>query len=339
MKVINVDGNMEYLKKILGIEVRYKENEGNPALPNFIRSRYEMERVGLSGIDAVFVYPRGEHEPTDVLKKHLRIIENAYKAKTVLILNRLTFRQRECLLRERIPFVVEGKQIYLPFLAVYLQKRCDGEAPEKQTWAPATQVLLLHYLYGGCGEIRMSEAAKSLGFTPMSISRACKQLEESGLIQTKRKGVDKILFCDKRPKELFLAADPFWLNPVKRTVYVLKKEAGNGLLLGGLSALSGLTSLNPPHVMCYASDSVSKWAKSASPALQDGDGQCAVELWRYDPKRLSKGNSVDPLSLALALRDEKDERVEAAVEEMLERTWREIDGERNRGLREVVSGL
>ena len=40
-------------------------------------------------------------------------------------------------------------------------------------------------------------------------------------------------------------------------------------------------------------------------------------------------NIVDELSLALALREDADERVEEAVEEMLNELWRKIDGYRN----------
>ncbi len=38
---------------------------------------------------------------------------------------------------------------------------------------------------------------------------------------------------------------------------------------------------------------------------------------------------VDELSLALSLREDADERVEEAVEEMLNNLWRKIDGNRN----------
>jgi hypothetical protein len=42
-----------------------------------------------------------------------------------------------------------------------------------------------------------------------------------------------------------------------------------------------------------------------------------VEMWRYDPRKLSKEKMVDGLSLALSLKEDADERVEEAVEEML----------------------
>ena len=63
--------------------------------------------------------------------------------------------------------------------------------------------------------------------------------------------------------------------------------------------------------------------------LQDSDSQVAVEMWRYDPQKLSNTKMVDKLSLALSLREDTDERVEEAVEEMLNTLWRKIDGNRN----------
>ncbi len=43
---------------------------------------------------------------------------------------------------------------------------------------------------GGCGELMTSRAAKELEFTPTSISRASRQLEEMGLVKTEIKGPD-----------------------------------------------------------------------------------------------------------------------------------------------------
>ena len=50
-------------------------------------------------------------------------------------------------------------------------------------------------------------------------------------------------------------------------------------------------------------------------SLQDSQVQVAVEMWRYNPRKLSTRNIVDELSLALALREDADERVEEAMEE------------------------
>ena len=64
-------------------------------------------------------------------------------------------------------------------------------------------------------------------------------------------------------------------------------------------------------------------------SLLNSQVQVAVEMWRYNPRKLSMRNIVDELSLALALREDADERVEEAVEEMMNELWRKIDSYRN----------
>lgn len=57
--------------------------------------------------------------------------------------------------------------------------------------------------------------------------------------------------------------------------------------------------MTPQSAECFATNTVAKWDRMASNRLQSTDDQCAVELWRYDPKKLSTGNSVDKLSLGI----------------------------------------
>ncbi len=61
----------------------------------------------------------------------------------VLVLEQITARQKEYLLREKIAFIVDGKQIYLPFMAAYLQERCDAEKKsDREEILPSAQMLL-----------------------------------------------------------------------------------------------------------------------------------------------------------------------------------------------------
>lgn len=319
---------MEYLKSVLGIRVVY--GTGNiTGVPNYIYDRYRLQEVSLDGKKAVFVYPNAELDAVDVIKKHLKRIQAAMEAPAILVLDHLTYRQREYLLRDHIPFVVDGKQIYLPFMAVYLQQRADSEKSEMTAILPSAQLLLLYYLYHGCGELLTSDAAEALSFTATSISRASRQLEDLGLVQTEKRGVQKVLYSEKPPQELFEAAKSHLENPIKRTIYVPKTQIKEKLLMSGYSALSAYSMLNPPATECYAAKSITAWGKNASGRLQNSEDQCAVELWRYDPGKLSHGESVDRLSLALALQADRDERIEEAVEEMLADVWGELDGKRN----------
>ena len=92
---------MEYLNRVLGIHVFYLE-ETVTSIPNFIHARYEIKKVTLDGKAAVFVYPKDELESVDVVKKHIGRISRAEGAPAVLVLDHLTHRQKEYLLRDHI---------------------------------------------------------------------------------------------------------------------------------------------------------------------------------------------------------------------------------------------
>jgi len=319
---------MSYLGKVLGIKEVY-ENVDFEHFPNYISTRYQLKAVSLDGINVVFVYPQTELEQIETLKKHIERIKRTVILPIVLILKELTFRQKEYLIRERIPFVVEGKQIYLPFMALYLQERCSAEKQPLEEILPSAQMLLLHFIYRGAKELSTSQAAKHLELTPTSISRASKQLEEMGLLHTKKNGVQKILFSEDSPKDLFEKSKKVLLNPVKRAVFIPDELVKENLAESGYLALSHYSMLNPPNIKCYASTTISEWKEVSTHTLHDSINQVQVEMWRYDPRKLSENSVVDKLSLALSLREDADERIEEAVEEMLDDFWREIDGYRN----------
>ena len=319
---------MEYLEKVLGIKTVY-EKAGSGHFPNFILARYRLQPVLLDGVKAIFLYPRTELEQIETLKKHIERIKKTEQIPAVLILKELTFRQKEYLIRERIPFVAEGKQIYLPFMALYLQERCSAEKRHHEEILPSAQMLFLHFIYQGGGELFASRAAKDLSLTPTSISRASKQLEQLNLLHIRKSGVQKILFSDDSPELLFRNAEDRLFNPVKRTVYIPKEQLESDLLESGYLALSEYSMLNVPNVRCYAAAGISEWNGMSTNILYDSATQAAVELWRYDPRKLSDGKAVDVLSLFLALREDADERVGEAAEEMLNNLWRRLGGNGN----------
>ena len=80
---------MEYLKRVLGIEVLY-ENKALEHLPNFINTRYVSQRVFLNGQKVVFLYPKNELEQVETLKKHLERVKKSADCPVVLVLEQGT---------------------------------------------------------------------------------------------------------------------------------------------------------------------------------------------------------------------------------------------------------
>ena len=72
---------MEYLNKVLGIEVVYR-NGKLEHLPNFIAARYRLQRASMNGQGVIFLYPKTELEQVEVLKKQIARIQ---KMRTCLL--------------------------------------------------------------------------------------------------------------------------------------------------------------------------------------------------------------------------------------------------------------
>ncbi len=319
---------MEYLNELFGLDVKHIDESLSP-LPNYLSARYRFEVVSIEGCKAVFLYPKGEVSDVEALKKHLSHIEKEESKVAVLVYKDLPARKREYLIRTKIPFIAEGKQAYLPFIGTCLSKRGDKEKVDREELLPSSQLLFLLFIYKGCRDLYTSEAARILALTPTSISRASKELVDNGLLQIRKEGVQRILYSDKKPKELFTLSKDKLLNPVKKTVYISKESLDEDLPKSGLSALGELSLLNEPSVESYASGSIEKWKGVNSPHLYDQKKQVALEMWRYDPKKLTKSKTVDVLSLALSFNKNSDERIEEALDSLLDGLWREIDSKAN----------
>lgn len=63
-------------------------------------------------------------------------------------------------------------------------------------------------------------------------------------------------------------------------------------------------------------------ARGVEELLTVDEADLEVEVWTYKPSLLSEGPAVDQLSLYLSLRDDTDERVQSALDEMMRGvTW------------------
>ena len=119
--------------------------------------------------------------------------------------------------------------------------------------------------------------------------------------------------------EYFDKARPFIKSPIKKVVYV--KSAPEGALVAGIEALAALSMINPPSHPVRAI-SRGNMNKADIDILKNKDiakdeKLVELEIWDYDPKKFTNKQHVDLLSLYMSLKEEKDERVEQALEEAL----------------------
>ena len=94
------------------------------------------------------------------------------------------------------------------------------------------------------------------------------------------------------------------------------------MVFAGETALSEKTMLNPNRIQTYAIYHKLFDKRQLVKELVDPDKQIRLEVWEYDPKQFGNGNVADSLSVVLSFIENEDERIEAVIEELLEKELR-----------------
>ena len=308
---------MDYITKILGVPVVRTEWKQQASLPFFLNEKYTFEQADVGGVSCLIVRPIEELDTINAIKKHVARMHAVSGRQIVFELTAISRQRRKSFIDAKIAFVVPEKQIYLPFLGSFLTERCDSEglvlATEKLQ--PSAQMMLFAYILNGNKPMPMTPFAERFAFSAMTITRAANQLVELGLLNKSNSvGAQKMLHTELDTKQLYRKAAPHLIQPIRTTVFIEKSAVTRDMFPAGLSALSDMSMLNPPEV--------ETWGMAGSrQKLIDTEKQCALQLWRYDPRRISQTDEIDALSLAASLADNTDERVEQCIEEILEKIW------------------
>lgn len=311
---------MKYLENTLRLKNTYQNWDKEDKLPYFLLDRYRIQKVLLGSTNVFFLFPKGNLETITAIKKHIAFITKIEQLPVVLILERCSYRQRKALIENGISFVVENKQIYLPFMGTYLQEIFDPEPFNASHLLPSAQLLLFYYIYSKKQELPMSGLEKKFELSAMSVSRAVKQLEEAKLIRTFKLGVNKIMTSSDRGKDLYEKAMPLLQSPVKKEGYVEKDILLQDSCKAGLSALSEYSMLNPPAIETKAVSQLKEVV--LQPGVVDTEKEQRIQIWSYNPFLLAKNDCIDILSLHQSLKDNQDERIQKELQETLNNFWK-----------------
>ena len=303
-------------ENVFGVPVRYEAWDKQSQIPLYIAGGYDFRTAYILNVRCIMLKPKEMLVTLPALKKQIAKIQEIDPAPIVLETKAVSSFRRKSLIENNIPFITD-KQVFLPFVGTLL---CDEKAPEPKTekFVFSSQQLLLFYLYSRKSRLYISEAAKILPFTAMTLTRAVKQLEGTDLFSVTKDGVNKVIEARQTRAALFEKAKPYLQSPVRKTGYMEKSQLTSDMVYAGETALADKTMLNPGKVMTYAVSEKDFDKKLLSQELIDPKKQVRLELWAYSPKLFSNDACADVLSVALSFADHPDERIEEAVEEMLE---------------------
>ena len=264
------------------------------------------------------------------LKKTYAQMQQLSRHPVAFCFDALTDAQRKSLLENGIPFVSAPSTIFLPFLGVAFRKRKKLVARKVKRvsdvaskLSPSAQAFFLFMLYkvkDGC--ISKAQAAQMSGWGPMSVVRYSRELAERGLVKEIESGRSIMITCAGTGRALFEKALPYLDSPIRERKKIIRPQNFSSLPLAGECALSQVTQLAEPRspVAACAPRSPEARIKGIPAEKRSLIDEVFVELqvWKYDPGMFMDDGCVDPVSLYLSLMDSPNERVQAALKEMLE---------------------
>jgi DNA-binding MarR family transcriptional regulator len=234
--------------------------------------------------------------------------------------------ERKQLIQHGVAFVVPGRQLFAPSVGMILSERY-GTEPQRaaQVASPATQALLIWFLNQRpvSDTWHPFEVAAALGYAGMTATRAVRELLQFDLFELQERGRAKHLKLTDSRRALWEKAKPYLRSPVMKTLWTYDRSILDvaDARFAGESALARLSMLNEPQQPVIAITS-----EAAQQAKQEGvffeprelADAIAVQIWRYIPNILANEKIVDPLSLWLSLKDNRDDRIQMALDDIEE---------------------
>lgn len=313
---------LDYLNRTLGLNAKISPWAEAERLPFYLRSGRKYSLLHIGEMECVLIEADENSFSLPAFRKQMAKLPVSPEH-IALCFKHLDSRQRKALIEAELPFIVPGSQIYLPFLGIVLQERMKSVRTAPKKLSAAAQLILLHFIYEPAGRsARKVDLAKRLDLSAMNVTRAVQELEALELVTVERTGRSDHVSAVSAGKSLYKKALPYMIDPVQKRLYVRRRPKFAGLPISGEYALATHSMLNGPSIECRAISRKEyknlEGIEEIDPAWSCSQDYIQLEIWKYDPKSLAVYHEVDVISLALSLQEIEDERVEQAVEEMME---------------------
>lgn len=320
---------VRYLTEVLGREsVRVVPHRMTAQLPYFLQDGYEVLLGELLGQPITLACFKGRQPlAAQQIDQHARRLHELLHAPVVIALPEISPGERKQLIAHGVAFVVPDRQLFAPQIGTILTERFGAEPRREQELAsPATQALLIRYLnhHPVTETWHPFEEAAALGYAGMTATRAIRELLQFNLFELEVRGRAKHLKLHGTRRDLWEKAKPHLRTPVLKTMWTYDRRIFevSGARWAGESALARLTMINEPQQQALAMTAeVGQRARQVGIFFEPreiADG-IAVQVWRYEPGMRAKELTVDPLSLWLSLRGNRDDRIQMALDEIEEK--------------------
>ncbi len=329
---------LQYIEEVLGIQPTATPITKSylDKLPMYIHETYKLYSTELFNTVIILAELKNEKELSiQQTEKQVQQIRHLLNQKVVVVLENVPAYNRKRLIEKGLNFIVPGKQLYLPELLVDLREKYTHPRAKQKTdkLLPSAQFLLIFHIihrnsHWKIEEHSFKEIAQKMAYTAMAITNAIENLRYHDLVEVQGEKEKFIRFRYDRHELWNVAQEQGLLgNPVIKTVFLDEMPKGLFLLQSNASALPEYTDLNPSTQEYYAIEKTVFYGLQKSNTLINPngyEGRYALEIWRYNPLPLvdelpNNMPVVDPLSLYLSVNNSRDERIEMALTQIIEK--------------------
>lgn len=325
-----------FVDEVLGQPLKAKPLVGKQqhGLPLYISEGYELLQGEI--FDQIVILVKIKNESAfSILKldKHLNVLKQIFTQPVIVLFDEVAAYKRKRLIEKKINFIVLDKQLFIPALMVDLKEQSTIPKVKTKKLLPIAQLLIVyHLLYmqkkWKIEDNTFKDNAAYFNTNAMAISRAADNIQQLGLIVIEGERDKNIRFqLDNIALWQEIERRELWVNPILKKVYVDKIPEGVTLLRSNTSALPEYSEMNPSKQHYYAIEKKAFYDLQKNKVLvnaNETEGEYCLEVWNYNPLTLIKEMNaetpaVDPLSLYLSLKNIKDERIEMALEQIIEK--------------------
>lgn len=313
-----------YLEKVSGARPVLAPLDASH-LPLYMRARYSFVSTELFGRSWQLILENDPQAPESAgeYEAQAKRLTPHLGSNLVFIIPSLPSNTRDRLVQRGVPFIVPGNQAFLPTALIDLREHFPRAAQGgKASLSPTAQLAMLYHLQcESLDGVPLRVIAEKLNCSAMMLSKVKNELLEAGICSTKRDGRALLLEFPQSKSSTWEMVKDKMTSPVKAAHWVQHTETVLPALLAGFSALSRHSMIAEDTLPTYAlgSDGFAPLVEQGMlTPLPDADtAHARMELWSYDPRLLSGGETVDALSLYLTMRSTEDERIEQALEQLL----------------------
>lgn len=311
-----------YLYETLNVTTETHPYQNQNNLPFFLTNTYTFFEIFLFKQPCLLMIAQENQDITPgMIRRHWEQVEKIWDGSIVIyVQSTLSSFNRKRLIEQHIPFIIPGTQMYLPHFGIDLREHFRKiHAKKPKSFSPGTQAVVIYALLRETDEkLNPCMLADKLDYTLMTMTRALDELQAAGIGEFLREGRERYWICANKCS-LWDQAKPFLRSPIRKRVWINNHQFKT---LAGLSALSHFSQLTPPLLSVYAIG-YSQWVKLKQSGLEEvpisEEASSELEIWNYNPELFAKDGVVDPFSLYLCLEAIGDERIESALEDMMEK--------------------